>query len=635
MVKYLSKHAVDVMHGIILFTVTGEVEYMTTRAKLMLGFNKNDPVQGKKLELYDVIAVMKDGRRYTGNIIPFNLVTNFTKVSQEFMIGIKSLHTSPRWIQFTAFVSEQENYNKSRRYLVILSEVNEKSVSVSSFESPLEQWANSMDLVDDVMYLLDEDQRLVRANRAFYNMLNTNPQVAVGRDIGEVIHPYSDGKMCRICQAHEERRDAIITMYSLDSDNPTDHPVEVRVKNIKNNDGIISGCLVIIHDLSQTWKTKERIDIGSTVFENTFEGLMIVDNAKNIISVNQSASDIIGYTIDELSGKNLDVIKCENTDSILSENILNEIHEKKYWRGEVIIYDKRGNKNRLLMNIRNVSDSTGVLASFVLLFIDICNPESSDTYARRYQQFLERRIEEELNKRKEQEQILIHQSRSAALGEMMGMIAHQWKQPLTTLSLIIQDLVEAHEYGELSSEYVTKSTGSAMGQITYMSDTIDEFRDFFKPDREKRLFRVGSVVSHAVDLIFASMNVLNIQVKVDVLQDSEIMGYPNELSQVILNLLSNARDALKKNKTSERWIGITAGECVQEYICIVIEDNGGGIPINIANQIFEPYFTTKENMKGTGIGLYMSKMIVEKHMNGKIELEHVDGGVKFIVKIKK
>ena len=239
------------------------------------------------------------------------------------------------------------------------------------------------------------------------------------------------------------------------------------------------------------------------------------------------------------------------------------------------------------------------------------------------------RTVEELRK---QEQLLIRQARFAAMGEMIGNIAHQWRQPLNTLGLIVQELPTYQKRNLLSQEYLEGSVTRAMQVINYMSKTIDGFRNFFGPDKEKQTFAASDVLARTVSILDAAFEELKL--KIDVTADPEVViyGCPNEYSQVILNLLVNAKDAILERKVATPKIAV---ELFQEEgkTVLTITDNAGGIPADIIDKIFDPYFTTKSPDKGTGIGLFMSKTIIEKNMNGTLTVRNLDGGAQFRIEV--
>ena len=238
---------------------------------------------------------------------------------------------------------------------------------------------------------------------------------------------------------------------------------------------------------------------------------------------------------------------------------------------------------------------------------------------------LDQRIRDEITKRKQQEHLLIHQSRLAAMGEMIGAIAHQWRQPLNALSLVIQNTRIQYEMGALTDQSMARMQEKSSHLVERMSLTIDEFRNFFKPGKHAEDFRLADAIRASADIMDGVFKNHAIALTLDCDDSICLHGVRGELSQVMLNLLSNAKDALLETKQPAPTITLRVRR-LGERVRIDVEDNGGGIDPLIIGKIFEPYFTTKEEGKGTGIGLYMSKMIVEGNMNGSLTAHNTDQG---------
>lgn len=232
--------------------------------------------------------------------------------------------------------------------------------------------------------------------------------------------------------------------------------------------------------------------------------------------------------------------------------------------------------------------------------------------------------------REQQQQILSHQNKLASMGEMIRNIAHQWRQPLTHLSYIMMNLKTAYEKDRLSPEYFDKKTKEATTQLEFMSHTIDDFRDFFKVTKEKINFDLKKTIDEVINLLSASLKSHNIKIEVEAKEKIELKTYKGELLQVIFNILNNAKDELIKEEIKEPFIKIDLSK-KEKIVLIQILDNAGGIDEKILDKIFEPYFTTKD--KGLGIGLYMSKMIIEKNIEGKLEVENKEEGALFSISI--
>ena len=245
---------------------------------------------------------------------------------------------------------------------------------------------------------------------------------------------------------------------------------------------------------------------------------------------------------------------------------------------------------------------------------------------------LEQRVSTEILKRQNQEQLLIQQSKLAAMGEMIGNIAHQWRQPLNALSLVFQNIYFSYKLDELDDEFMDKSIKKANLLTNTMSKTIDDFRNFFKPNKEKKEFLLDDVISKSLAIIDSTFKHANINLLFTFNEPIYVFGFSNEFSQVILNILNNSKDALLENKIEDATVNVRINKD-DNFAYVSICDNAGGIPNDIIDKVFNPYFTTKDEGKGTGIGLYMSKTIIESNMDGKLIVKNLEEGAEFIIKV--
>lgn len=239
---------------------------------------------------------------------------------------------------------------------------------------------------------------------------------------------------------------------------------------------------------------------------------------------------------------------------------------------------------------------------------------------------LEQMVMKEVAKNLENQRMIFLQSRQAAIGEMIGNIAHQWRQPLNNLGLIIQNIQQDYEFEELTAESVRQSVKQGMDQIEYMSQTIEDFRNFLKPEGEKSFFQILSAARRASRFIDASLKSNGIKLEFTGSEQAGSSGVQNAFAQVVVNLLANARDALLEHSTDNPCITVNA-TVEGAHSILGISDNAGGICDDIMPHLFEPYYTTKAS--GTGIGLYMSRLIIERYFHGRIEARNTDDGAEF------
>jgi len=242
------------------------------------------------------------------------------------------------------------------------------------------------------------------------------------------------------------------------------------------------------------------------------------------------------------------------------------------------------------------------------------------------------RIHEAVVELRKKDDILIQQSRLTAIGEMISNIAHQWRQPLNNIGLIVQNIQLAYKAHDLTVEELDANIAETLKCLQHISETIDDFRNFFSYESESSTFFINDIVCRALNFINPALKRKGIKVQVE--EELEVMtdGYPNEYMQALLNILLNARDALVEHKVDNSLVNIRLFHENGRSV-VTVTDNGGGIADDIMPKIFDPYFTTKKQIYGAGIGLYMAKMIIEKKMGGSLKVRNVDGGAEFRIEV--
>ncbi|KWT79386.1 sensor histidine kinase [Candidatus Magnetominusculus xianensis] len=245
---------------------------------------------------------------------------------------------------------------------------------------------------------------------------------------------------------------------------------------------------------------------------------------------------------------------------------------------------------------------------------------------------LHRHVWEQLARHRQNDCILSHQARLASVGETIVQIAHHWRQPINTIGLLIQDILDAYDFNELNREYIRGNVNKCMDIIEKMSDTIDELRGFYKSDAVKTAFMLNRTIEKTVSFIKPILIEHNINIIVNNSTDTQLTGYPVEFGRVVVSLINNAKDALTENCIERPVIKIDSF-VEEDRAVIVITDNGGGVPPEIAGRIFDPYFTTKEEGRAAGLGLYTSKHLIEKCMGGTLSFKNIADGAEFKISL--
>jgi len=398
-------------------------------------------------------------------------------------------------------------------------------------------------------------------------------------------------------------------------------------------------------------KYKNNIFCNHKIYVSNNEDKLVLSTKVEIdddsfIQINTSLKTFFSNIPDDLfkllvldkNGKVLysNFIKTPSIFDMFNHTLAQKIMEKnnKFITNDIYVRDLNGYKlvfiqnKKLLLKQKEIARNLAITMFIIALVLSIVFGYffSKPLYA--FYDELDKRVKEEIDKNREKEQMLMHQSKLAALGEMLGNIAHQWRHPITRLSLLVQNFEMAYKMKKLDDKFVEKFKTKAFEQINYMSATIDDFTNFFKKDKEKQKFFVREVVDDALKLLEGRLKSVKVIKEYD--NKIEINGYKTEFSQVILNILNNAIDALNEREIKDKKIWIRIKD---NYI--EIEDNAGGIKDDIKDKIFEPYFTTKFQSQGTGIGLYMSKIIITKHFNSKLEVENSKFGAVFKIILNK
>ncbi|MEA3387642.1 MAG: CBS domain-containing protein, partial [Patescibacteria group bacterium] len=306
-------------------------------------------------------------------------------------------------------------------------------------------------------------------------------------------------------------------------------------------------------------------------------------------------------------------------DNELWQNIIKDLKvENKFEKYKLQINDKYFDMMYSFSMVNNKK-------TFLIILKDISDFEYAIRDEKILNTILKEKVDKEIKNNKKQQLLMLHQSRLAQMGEMISMIAHQWRQPLNSLSMLNQSILLKYNRKKLDDKFVEYFKINSNKQIQGMSKTIDDFRDFFKPEKEKVEFVINDVINDTLEMLKPIFIQNKIEIVFDTNQNFTTIGYPNELGQAILNIVNNGKDALVENDVEAKKIEINI-EQIENEIVLKTSDNAGGIPQDIIDKIFDPYFSTKEERNGTGLGLYMTKIIIEEHMGGILSVSNDNDG---------
>lgn len=385
--------------------------------------------------------------------------------------------------------------------------------------------------------------------------------------------------------------------------------------------------------LTELEEVKERLELSLMAGNVAW---WVWDYPSQIVTYDKKKAEMLGYTDGVMTQNVYEISSMLHPDDY--ESTMK--HMRDHLSGKVSQYQleyrlktREGNYKWFYDHgkvTKRQADGTPLKISGVV--IDITDRKIAELKLQELNKELDQRVKDEVEKNRKKDHLMSLQARHAAMGEMIGYIAHQWKQPLNTLNMIVYDIAESALSKEATQADLEKSSRTANNLIQHMAQTIDDFRDFFKPGKEKIVFNLNKQIEKALSLVYASLKSTGIPVVNHIDQQLNALGFPNEFAQVVVNILSNARDALMENRLAKPVIDISM-RAEGDKNHLYFYNNGGNIPENIMNNIFRPYFSTKSESEGTGIGLYLSKIIVENNMNGTIMARNKDEGVEFEIVI--
>ena len=423
-------------------------------------------------------------------------------------------------------------------------------------------------------------------------------------------------------------------------------PISIVTKKdehfIENIDDIINKKIAVGNNFTAHNLLKEKYpNLDLVLVNNVEEGLNLV--SKNQVFAFVDIKPILTYNIAKFSFKDLKVSGNSGIDFSLKIMVRKEFKDLIPILNKTIATIPASEVITIVNSWNNVKFQTSIdytivwILTFVVFFsiiafihrtvtLNILNKKLKYTVEEKTKELrylnenLQITIDKKTKELLEKEAILNQQAKMAAMGEMIENIAHQWRQPLSVISTISSSLKIKREMNMLDDKEFYEALQSINRTSQHLSNTIDDFRNFFSPNKEINKFYISELIKKSKDLIKSRFDKFNIKV-IENIDDIEILSYQNELFQVILNLFSNSIDVLSSNEIEDKIIHIKIYQD-ENNLCIEFLDNGGGIKDEFINRVFEPYFTTKHKSQGTGVGLYMSLQIVTKHLNGEISVKN-------------
>jgi PAS domain S-box-containing protein len=553
------------------------------------------------------------------------------------------------------FDSIEIEINNNKYYLILYFAkkiIDNKLIGVSGYilnitdrktrEIAIEEEKKLLNVVIDespnIILIKDYNGRFLLANQTLCDLYHTTKEDIVGKT-DEDFNPnreQTDFYLQNIREVIDSKETKIIYEQSTDAKTNTTKYYQSIKKPIFENREI----LVIANDVTEIEIAKQSVIENekrlSYVLDTIKEGIWDWNVSAGTLFHNRVWFELLGYEEEDFKGTIDDfmlVILEEDRDDIM-KNISKSLKTTQQYKHEHRMKKKDGSTIWVYDRGNVVErDIDGNPVRMVGSFIDITDKKEAERKIKELNTFLEKKVEDNVQEIRKKDQILLHQAKLASMGEMINAIAHQWRQPLNAIGLLIQDIQDAYDFGELNRNYIEMSVDKAMGQINYMSSTIDSFRNFFRSCENTELFGAKETINEIVNMLKEQFFDSNIIFKVDG-GTFLILGIRAELKQAIMNIINNSKDSIiKKQQIDKFYKGLISIVISKDKHKIEIIDNGVGINDDIIDRIFEPYFTTKHQAQGTGIALYMTKMAID-NMGGMIYAERYIGGAKIVIEFK-
>ncbi len=376
----------------------------------------------------------------------------------------------------------------------------------------------------------------------------------------------------------------------------------------------------------------KRIQLKQKYFDtvfNTQEDIIVITEGKSISTANMAFYDFLEYDDMAAFKKDYSCI-CDTFEIIDKEDYIYKDKDGENW---VVTLETNPHINYKAVIIKDEKPYTFKVRSTNMLFDDEKRSVvvlNNITQLIDIQENLEQKVKEGVDTIHKQELVLFQQAKQASLGEMIAMIAHQWRQPLASIAATIGSLQMKQAMQKYDKEFYDEQLEKTSGLVQHLSQTIEDFRGFYKESKQTEKVNIDDVVTSSLEIMKPVLINKGISVDTRFATTDDITTHPNELKQVLINIFKNAEDALLERDIKDAMIKITT-EQDEKGVSVIIQDNAGGIPEDVKDKIFDPYFTTKGDLHGTGLGLYMSHDIVKNHLKGDISVENIEGGACFTI----
>jgi len=392
---------------------------------------------------------------------------------------------------------------------------------------------------------------------------------------------------------------------------------------------------------NKTQHDSRRIDIDNSIVSNIDNGIIVLDNQLHIIHYNRWIEIQTNLKSEEVVGKKLHDIFPTINDKTLLRKVKTALRMQSatFYTADTSKYlipiknnhIRTSNFEYMQQDVSIIPYDTNLVALIITDQTIMAHTNALLEESIKKVQELNVQLMQEQKTINAQHQQLLASSRSAAMGEMISMIAHQWRQPLSVINTTVATMKIKQELEILDKKSLDNSFDTIEETVLFLSDTVDDFRNYFKPNKQKTHVNLSELFNKSIFFLKAEMDSLNIRYKHNIDKNLTIFTYKNELLQVIINIIKNSLDAFAENETKQKNITINISQ-ENSLTIISLTDNAGGIKHDILQKIFEPYFSTKSK-NGTGLGLYMCKVIISEHLEGEINASSQDENTTLEIKL--
>ena len=502
-----------------------------------------------------------------------------------------------------------DDNNKAIRMVGFHTDITKQKELEHQLKSSQHQFEQFMEFMPAKIIIKDEKLNIVYANKRVNEFFNKKSIVGMkGEDLCPIdlvqrINLF-DQEIIKVGIAEE-----IIEFVNEKNEKMIHRNLGFRIDNGESlNIGIVS------IDITEEYLAQYEIRKLKVAIDKSPVSIMMTDYHGNIEYINPNYTKISGYTLEELKGKNPRIVKSGYTSDKEYERMWKHITSGQIWTSTLKNIAKDGKEFWEDSTTIPSFNNQGKVDGYISFKVEITQTKN---------------LEQELIAKDE---MMISQSRHAAMGEMISMIAHQWRQPISVIAMDANNILADIELDMVDDNSLKEGATDIISQTQELSKTIDDFRNFFKPERIPENVFIKDIINDALNVIGKSLENNNIQVILNLKDTPKITTYSRELMQVLINIIKNAKEAFIDKEIERKTITISLSN-IQSKLYIEIIDNAGGIDEEIIDKIFDPYFSTKGEKNGTGLGLYMSRTILEKHLFGTLEVKNKDNGASFELKL--